>query len=141
MSRLFGRSLAIFSLLFSCCAAAESRLDSVEKLTRLLSPMESLEGQFEQSIFAEDGQLMQQASGRLKIKRPRQMIWETLQPYQHKVVTNGVLLWIHDLDLEQVTQQEFGDNLDQAPALLLSGNVQALSEKFVIEETTHSISP
>jgi len=94
--------------------------------------MHSIEARFEQTILDSQGAVLQEARGIVRIKRPQQFYWLTESPYEHLVVTDGSVLWLHDIDLEQVSKKPFVDDEDSAPALLLSGNVDKLREQYVI---------
>ena len=101
-------------------------------LFALLQEINSLQAGFEQQVRNEQGEVLQQTTGEMLIKRPGKLLWITQTPYQHQVITDGDTLWVYDLDLEQVTQQPFVHSLDQAPALLLSGDLEAISNQFTI---------
>jgi len=47
-------------------------------------------------------------------------------------VSDGKKVWLYDPDLEQVTIQTLDQRLTHTPALLLSGDVSAISENFNI---------
>ncbi|MEH6556845.1 MAG: outer membrane lipoprotein chaperone LolA [Oceanicoccus sp.] len=106
---------------------------AVESLADRLKPMESLTASFSQTITDDRNELMQDAQGVLAVKRPRKFYWLTEQPYEHLVVTDGVVLWQYDIDLEQITKQAFTADLDKAPALLLSGDIEQISRQFSVE--------
>lgn len=121
----------LFLATFNPSASAEENPDA-DRLFKLLEQLNSIQADFQQQVISEQGELLQETSGGMTVKRPGKLIWITRIPYQHQVITNGETLWIYDLDLEQVTQQAFVQSLDQAPALLLSGNLTAIAEQFVI---------
>lgn len=98
-----------------------------EVLSEKLSNMQSLQANFVQRIYDHEGEMLQQASGQLQVKRPRKLYWQTLEPYEHILVTNGKLIWLYDIDLEQISRQPFTADLDKAPALLLSGAIDEIS--------------
>lgn len=106
---------------------------AVESLADRLKPMESLTATFSQTIIDDRDELMQDAQGILAVKRPKKFYWLTQQPYEHLVVTDGVVLWQYDIDLEQITRQAFTADLDKAPALLLSGDIEQISKQFNVE--------
>lgn len=118
------------SLGFSVVASEEMK--AAETLASSLRGMSSIEAEFQQKIFDKDGLVLQEAKGIVKIKRPQQFYWLTQSPYEHLVVTDGSILWLHDIDLEQVSKKPFSSDEDSAPALLLNGEVDKLSEKYVI---------
>ena len=115
----------------SVTVAAET--SPVELLADRLKPMTSLTAAFTQTIRDDRNELMQDAQGILVLKRPRKFYWLTRQPYEHLVVTDGIVLWQYDIDLEQITKQAYTADLDKAPALLLSGDIEEISRQFNIE--------
>jgi outer membrane lipoprotein carrier protein len=130
-------SFALFLLVFKLTVIA-SELTAVEQLSAQLKLMNSLSAQFTQSIEDNRGERLQQASGTLIVKRPRKFYWRTEQPYEHLVVTNGDLLWLYDIDLDQITKQKFTPDLDKAPALLLSGEIAEISQQYTVEVITNN---
>ena len=107
-------------------------LSPVEQLSKELQPMVTLSADFSQTITDADGSLLQEASGQLTVKRPRHFHWKTLKPYEHLVVTDGKDLWLYDVDLEQITKQAFNEDLDKAPALLLSGEIDEINKQYEV---------
>jgi outer membrane lipoprotein carrier protein len=118
------------ALLFAVFTASAD--PATEQLSAQLANMQAFKTDFTQKITDEKGELLQEASGELIIQRPRKLYWSTQQPYQHLVVTDGKVLWIYDIDLEQVSRQPFSDDLDQAPALLLSGEIEQISKHYAV---------
>tara|TARA_R110000868_G_scaffold364037_5_gene626755 strand:+ start:37470 stop:38147 length:678 start_codon:yes stop_codon:yes gene_type:complete len=116
---------------------------STALLTEQLQGVQTLQAQFQQTISNDKGQLLQQASGKLIVKKPQQLYWLTEQPYEHLVVTDGTSLWLYDIDLEQVNKENYNNNIDKAPALLLSGDVAAIQQNYqvaVLEQGDDEIS-
>jgi len=106
---------------------------AAEQLAEQLQSMDSLTARFNQSITDARGDQLQQAEGTLAVKRPRRFYWRTESPYEHLVVTDGILLWLYDIDLEQITKQPFSADLDRAPALLLSGELEEINKQYTIK--------
>ncbi|WP_235015236.1 outer membrane lipoprotein chaperone LolA [Oceanicoccus sp. KOV_DT_Chl] len=113
-----------------------SAQDAVKQLADKLQVMDTLLANFQQTIKDSQGAVLQQASGVLKVKRPRRFYWRTETPYEHLVVTDGKILWLHDLDLEQVSKQPFSADMDKAPALLLSGEIAEISKQYQVQALT-----
>ena len=123
----------IFTVLALLLAVFPASADpATEQLNAQLANMQAFKTHFRQTISDEKGELLQEASGELIIQRPRKLYWSTQQPYQHLVVTDGKVLWVYDIDLEQVSRQPFSDELDQAPALLLSGEIEQISKHYAV---------
>jgi outer membrane lipoprotein carrier protein len=115
-----------------------AELTAAEQLSAQLKPMHSLIAHFQQTIRDVDGVTLQQASGTLTVKRPRQFYWRTEQPYEHLVVTDGSTLWLYDIDLEQISKQAFDSDLDKAPALLLSGEIEAINKQYTVVSSSEN---
>ncbi|WP_297292716.1 outer membrane lipoprotein chaperone LolA [Oceanicoccus sp.] len=124
---------SIFLLLLSSFSLVAASETAVQQLSAQLQAMNSLTAEFKQTINDNTGAVLQEAEGSLTVKRPRRFHWRTEQPYEHLVVTDGKDLWLYDIDLEQITQQAFTPDLDKAPALLLSGEVDEISKQYQVQ--------
>lgn len=108
---------------------------AAELLANQMRGLETITAKFSQQIFDINNKLLQDASGEMFIKRPKKLLWKTNDPYEHWVISNGSELWLYDLDLEQVTKERFNEELSQAPALLLSGDIDTLSKHYDIQQS------
>ena len=124
---------SIFLLLLSSFSLVAASETAVQQLSAQLQAMNSLTAEFKQTINDNTGAVLQEAEGSLTVKRTRRFHWRTEQPYEHLVVTDGKDLWLYDIDLEQITQQAFTPDLDKAPALLLSGEVDEISKQYQVQ--------
>ena len=97
--------------------------------------MQSMSADFTQAVFDNRGQLLQQIEGQLAVKTPGKMHWQTSQEYGQLVVSDGDTLWVYDQDLEQVTIRELAKNVQDTPALLLSGNEGDIDKHFDVIAT------
>src|SRR5690606_20974589 len=78
------------------------------------------------------GARVQETAGYIQAKRPNLFFWETQPPLAQQIVADGQEIWIFDPDLEQVTVKKLGDDIQNTPALLLSGDVQNLQQAYEI---------
>lgn len=127
------RLLFASALLFSLVPAHADQA-SAQRLTGLLQKAETLTGRFSQLSLDGTGTQLQETSGELALKRPGQFRWHTDAPMEQLLVSDGKKVWLYDPDLEQVTIQTLDQRLTHTPALLLSGDVSAISDNF---EVTH----
>jgi outer membrane lipoprotein carrier protein len=51
-----------------------------------------------------------------------------------QVISDGNSLWVYDPDLEQVMVQPFTGDIQSAPAMLFSGDLQALDSAYMVEQ-------
>ena len=132
MKNLFFLLATALAQLLCCSALAAQEATAGQALSANLRAMSSIQAEFHQKILDKDGVVLQEASGRVKMKRPQQFYWLTESPYEHLVITDGSVLWLHDIDLEQVSKKTFSSDEDSAPALLLNGDVEKLSRQYLI---------
>ena len=76
---------------------------------------------FEQQVFDRGGKVVERASGTFAFARPGKFRWTYDKPHQQVLVGDGVKLWIHDPDLNQVTVKRIGRAISSTPAALLAG--------------------
>lgn len=108
--------------------------DATTALRDKLEAMESFSANFQQTLYDESDQELQQSQGTAKLKRPGHLYWATQSPYENLMIANNKTLWRYDIDLEQVTRQPLDKNLSQTPALLLSGEVANIDKNFVVSK-------
>jgi len=113
---------------------SEAALDSqaATALQNLLAELQSLSGNFSQSLRDEQGELLQESRGQFSLKRPGKFYWHTQAPYEQVLVSDQKTLWLYDPDLEQVTVRPNAQHYQQTPMLLLSGDSQALVEQYAV---------
>ncbi len=111
-------------------SSAQADQAAVQRLTQLLNQMSSLDADFQQRILDARGSRLQEVSGHLSLQRPGQFYWQTENPFPQTVVSDGKTLWLYDPDLEQVTIQQMDASASKTPAMLLSGDVDSIGQRF-----------
>lgn len=127
---MFRRLILAAAFLLSVPAQAQS----LAQLKDYYRSVESLSGEFVQTTRGESDEVIETSSGTLLIQRPDRFRWFYKEPFEQLIVADGDKLWVHDIDLEQVTVRPLDEVLGMGPALLLSGSYQSLEESFQIEE-------
>lgn len=135
MQRFIGFFLALACVfVFSMTAQAEPT-SAAAQLGKLLTNMKSLDADFQQRILDAKGSRLQEVSGHLSLARPGKFYWKTENPFPQTVVSDGETLWLYDPDLEQVTVQQVDPAQSRTPAMLLSGDIASIEERFTIKLT------
>lgn len=106
--------------------------DAVSALNAQLKKMQSLSAQFKQVVLDTKGGVLQDVTGSMQVKRPKQFSWITEDPYPQTIISDGEFVWIYDEDLEQVTVQNLDERAGNTPAMLLSGDPAKISDHFTI---------
>ena len=115
--------------------AGAAQADATAELVEKLAGVRSLSADFEQLVLDRGGSRLQSATGEMLVARPRQFHWHAEDPYEQIVVSDGQVVWIYDVDLEQVIERALGDEVGNTPALLFSGNPEVVAEEFEISES------
>jgi outer membrane lipoprotein carrier protein len=113
-------------------ASAASDNNAAAELRQRLDATTSLQGKFTQTLTDTDGTLLEESEGEFALQRPGRFYWKTAAPYEQLLVSNQEVIWLYDPDLEQVTVREFTEDLQQTPAVLLSGDLEQLQRDFAI---------
>lgn len=92
----------------------------------------SLRAEFRQSVTDARGKTVESADGTMSLARPGRFRWDYREPAQ-LIVSDGVTVWFHDIDLEQVTIRPAAETLQGTPAMLLTGDGD-LNAEFAISD-------
>ncbi len=106
--------------------------DDTAVLSEYLKGMNNLQADFVQHTFDGKGALLQTQKGVLHLKRPNKFRWESQEPFEQLLLSNGESLWQYDEDLEQVSIQKLDQRLSVTPALLLTGNIKTISQDYEV---------
>jgi len=100
------------------------------RLRAFLSDLRTLEARFVQQRYDETGTLVERSEGTLKLARPARFLWDYTTPLRQQVLSDGLQVYIHDVELEQVTVRSLDSALAGSPAALLGAeeDIDALYE-------------
>lgn len=127
-SRMIARGLATVAIA-AAFAPALAADDARTQLQRFVSDVQSATGSFTQQVADDRGQQRQAQQGEFAFERPGRFRWETTQPYEQLVVSDGKLLRQYDPDLAQVTERSVDASIGTSPAAILFGS-GSLEEAF-----------
>lgn len=112
----------------------DTGLQAAEFVDRYAAEIDDLTAVFEQNVFDRDGELLEISTGQFLLLRPNRFAWYYETPYELTIVADGETLWMHDVELEQVTRAPLSD-LATSPAMVLSGEGR-VSDSFVLNDLT-----
>ncbi len=110
-------SAALFC--YSSPASVADAEQGRQRLHSFLADLVTLQADFQQTLFDESGQVLEQSSGEMALWRPGRFLWKTKTPYLQIIVVDEGRLWIYDPDLEQVIVHDANEALGYTPAALL----------------------
>ncbi|WP_295385424.1 outer membrane lipoprotein chaperone LolA [uncultured Thiodictyon sp.] len=117
-----GAVVLLLSALFGLGLAAPAAADGTQRLTAFLKGLHSLQANFEQTTFNGDRTRMMQGRGTFYLQRPGRFRWEYETPNKQVIIADGKRVYLHDLDLDQVSHQSQDKALRGTPALLLAND-------------------
>mgnify|MGYP002066905714 CR=1 FL=1 len=101
-------------------AAPTADTAAAMRVEGFLGQLTSLRAEFRQTVTDARGRVLEQAEGTMALARPGRFRWDYRVPEQ-LVVSDGVTMWLYDVELEQVTVRAAGGALAGTPAMLLAG--------------------
>lgn len=85
---------------------------------------------------AKEGQAarIKTSSGTFEFSRPGQFKFVYKKPFEQSIVADGTTLWVHDVDLNQVTTRQQSKALNSTPAALIASatDLRALKAAFAL---------
>jgi outer membrane lipoprotein carrier protein len=75
------------------------------------------------------------SSGTFEFQRPNRFRFVYKKPFEQTIVADGQTLWLHDVDLNQVTARKQSAALGSTPAALIAAapDLSALQKDFALE--------
>jgi outer membrane lipoprotein carrier protein len=118
--------LCCYGLLNTLQAAEAEALEARALVENFLTSAERVSARFSQRLTDENGSVLEETTGQFWLQRPGQFRWQYAAPMERVLVSNGQQIWLHDVELDQVTIRSADGVLEQTPAGILVGNVDTL---------------
>lgn len=106
--------------------------DASTQLASLLKGYQTYQADFIQIVVGDGGERIQESRGSMKAKRPGLFFWNSKAPMEQQIISDGNEVSVYDADLEQVTVHKLDSDVQATPALLLSGEVDNLSQTYEV---------
>jgi len=103
------------------------------QLKAFLKGLQTLQAQFRQTIQRLDEDQVYASNGVFYLQRPGKLRWEYGAPNSQVIVADGKRIWLHDLELDQVSHRSQKAALEGTPAQILS-DTGALGDRFEIQD-------
>jgi len=114
---------------------------SVAKTTLMakLATIKYFSANFTQQVLDADGNELQNASGTLAVKKPNLVHWNTAEPDESLIVSDGSTLWYLNPFVEQVSAFLLEEALINTPILLLTSSDPELWQHYSVSAVNESI--
>ena len=134
------RRLFFTAALALSALAGPAQADGLAALDNFLREVGSARAEFRQVVTspARSGEAtprQRTSSGRFEFLRPDRFRFVYAKPFEQSIVADGQKLWLHDVDLNQVTVRAQKDALGSTPAALIAsgGDSSALRSAFELK--------
>ncbi len=109
------------ALLGALSVSVAAQAASLERFQVYVRTTQAARADFEQQVFDRSGKRVQESKGSFTFLRPGRFRWTYAKPWPQVIVGDGERVWIHDLDLNQVTVRKLTRAIGSTPAALLAG--------------------
>jgi outer membrane lipoprotein carrier protein len=129
----------LFAALALAGLAAAAHAGPIESLENFIRTAKSGRADFTQVITApsKNGEAARtkSSSGTFEFQRPNRFRFDYRKPFEQTIVADGQTLWLHDKDLNQVTQRKQAKVLGTTPAALIaaSPDLETLKKDFELQ--------
>ena len=133
----------IAAVLIAACALS-ARAGGLESLETFVKTVKTAHADFTQIVTlpAKDGQAARSktSSGTFEFSRPGRFRFVYKKPFEQTIVADGQTLWLHDVDLNQVTARAQARALGSTPAALIASaaDLKALQADFTLASDADS---
>ena len=102
-------------------ALPAARADAVDTLRAFTRDVKTGRATFTQTVTSPDGARKKTSSGSFEFSRPNRFRFAYSKPFEQLIVSDGAKVWLHDIDLNQVSVRLLDQALGGTPAALLAG--------------------
>ena len=127
--------------------AINSTQNSLQNLENFIKNTKSGRAGFTQVVTspAKDGQTpkVKTSTGTFEFFRPNRFKFLYKKPFEQTIVSDGETLWLHDLDLNQVTARKLAQVLNGTPAAVIASaaDLKGLQADFTLTELLEKSKP
>lgn len=113
-------------------ATQQPSLEAKNILMAKLANLEHFSANFNQEVFSESGDLLEQSSGKLAISKPNLANWHTTSPDELAIVSDGHDVWFYNPWIEQVSVYSLTAAIAKTPMLLLTSKDETLWQEYTV---------
>ena len=131
---------SLFTLFLIAVFSSGARAGGLESLESFVKTVKAGRADFTQVVTspAREGQQprVKTSSGTFEFSRPSRFKFHYTKPFEQSIVADGQTLWLHDLDLNQVTARKQSTVLGSTPAALIAAapDLRALQADFTLAD-------
>lgn len=111
--------------------------EAKQTLMKRLSGFNQFSANFSQQVIDEEQNVLQEGQGKLAVKKPNLVYWETQQPEESFIVSDGKTLWFYDPFIEQATAYRVDASVANTPILLLTSSDESLWQQYSVSKQSN----
>ena len=131
VAKLSGILLLTLGAIFS----ANAQQTDEDKLKARLQTLHNFSASFTQKVTDANHEVLQEATGVIKLKQPNKLYWELNPPNENILIADGSTLWNVDPFVEQVTAISQDQAVANNPLILLTQPNSDAWENFSVSHT------
>ena len=108
------KSIPIAAMLVA--AALSAHADAVDTLREFARDVKTGRAAFTQTVTSPDGAKKKVSNGSFEFARPERFRFSYAKPFEQTIVSDGRKVWLHDVDLNQVSVRSAAQALGATPA-------------------------
>ena len=137
LTLLIGSTLSVMSVAHESLSPSTVEQSVVAELRLKLAKFQEFSAKFKQTVFDAQGQVIQQSDGEMQVKQPNKFRWQTYQPDESLIVSDGAAVWIYNSFVEQVTAMELDTTVQQSPLWLIANQSDQSWSQFKVSHSQH----
>lgn len=136
--------LRLITIILVALCATLVRAEGLKSLEEFIKTAKTGRAQFSQTVTAParegaasgESPRVKNSSGSFEFSRPARFRFSYKKPFEQLIVADGQTLWLHDIDLGQVSQRKQSAALAQTPAAILATatDLSALRQDFSLAD-------
>ncbi|WP_166423862.1 outer membrane lipoprotein chaperone LolA [Paraglaciecola sp. 20A4] len=120
---------------FNASFNAQAQQSDVDMLKSRLQTLHNFSASFTQKVTDANHEILQEATGVIKLKQPNKLYWELNPPNENILIADGTTLWNIDPFVEQVTAINQEQAVANNPLILLTQPNSAAWEDFTVSHS------
>jgi len=97
-----------------------------------LAAIDSLSGEFRQTLYSPEGDALERSSGSFELMQPDRFAWRIRSPDEQLLMVNAGILWHYDAELETATRRGLSGDAEYSPLAVLGGDGRQLAARYRI---------
>lgn len=108
--------------------STEAKIILMAKLAKL----DYFSANFTQDVMSDSGELLEQSAGQLAISKPNLANWQTTEPDELSIISDGENVWFYNPWIEQVSVYSLSAAIAKTPILLLTSKDESLWQQYTV---------